>query len=262
MGKTLLRSMVVVGLVVFIWELSCRILSLPAWLLPAPSSVVAALQKDFLALAQSFFFTLKLTIGAFLLAIVTGFLIGLLAHLSRFFKESFFPFTILLQTTPVVSVAPLLIIWFRNNAFLALLTCAWLVCVYPMISSTYAGLGKADANLQRLFTLYQSSVWHRVWHLDLPSALPFIMNGVRMTGGLALVGAVGAEFVAGTGGQELGLAYRLLMAAYNQETARLFAALSVVSAFGIFIHYSLSVAEDFLLRKLRVNGSFVLNNMK
>jgi NitT/TauT family transport system permease protein len=247
-----MRSFVVVIVVLVVWEVACRLFDIPSWLLPKPSAVAAALDKDVPALLRSFLFTAKLTVCAFFLAVVTGFVVGVLSHISKGFREGIFPFSILLQTTPVVSVAPLLIIWFRNNAFLALLACSWLVCAYPMISSTFSGLGQADANLQRLFRLYKASVWHRLWHLELPSALPQIINGVRITGGLALVGAVGAEFVAGTGGQELGLAYRLLMAAYNQETARLFAALTVVSAFGIVIHVLLSALEKALLRKLRV----------
>ena len=250
-----MRSVFLVFGIIAIWELACRLFSLPSWLLPTPSAVALALLKDFGPLMHSFLFTFKLTLGAFALALVSGFVIGLLAHLSRGFRQSVFPFTILLQTTPVVSIAPLLIIWFRNNAFMALLTCAWLVCVYPMISSTLAGLSKSDTNLQRIFTLYKASVWQRLWHLELPSALPYILNGLRISGGLALVGAVGAEFVAGTGGQELGLAYRLLMAAYNQETARLFAALVVVSCFGLLIHVLLSWLERRVLGRLRLKDS-------
>lgn len=250
-----MRSLGVILLFILLWEIACWLLDIPKWLLPAPTSIALALSKDAGVLFQSFLFTFKLTLGAFILAVISGFAIGLLAHVSRGFRQTIFPFTILLQTTPVVSVAPLLIIWFRNNAFLALLACSWLVCVYPMISSTVSGLAKADANLQRLFQLYKASVRHRLFHLELPSALPYIANGLRITGGLALVGAIGAEFVAGTGGQELGLAYRLLMAAYNQETARLFAVLAVVSAFGIVIHFVLSAFENFVLEKLRISRS-------
>lgn len=248
-----MRSLAVVIFALLLWEAVCRLFAVPAWLLPMPTAVVQALAHDPEGLWRSFIFTAKLTLGAFVLAVISGFLIGTLAHISRGFKEGIFPFTILLQTTPVVSVAPLLILWFRNNAFLALLACAWLVCVYPMISSTYSGLGQSDANLRRLFQLYKAPAYKRFWHMELPSALPSILNGLRITGGLALVGSVGAEFVAGTGGQELGLAYRLLMAAYNQETARLFAALSIVSAFGIVIHVGLSILEGVVLRRLRVS---------
>jgi len=247
-----MRSLLVVLTFLVLWQVACSVFSIPAWFLPAPSAVLQALAQDFGLLASSFLFTAKVTLGAFFLAVLFGFFIGLFSYLSRFVKDGVLPFTILLQTTPVVSIAPLLIVWFRNNAFAALLVCAWLVCVYPMISSTYAGLGKADNNLKRLFRLYRISPWQSLWHLELPSALPFILNGMRISGGLALVGAVGAEFVAGTGGRELGLAYRLLMAAYNQETPRLFAALCVVSVFGIMIHQLLAVLESYVLRRLRV----------
>lgn len=248
-----MRSVLLIMLIIVAWELICHVFAIPAWLLPAPRAVLASLVKDAPALLNSLWFTAKLSFAAFFMAVVSGFVVGLLAHVSKGVREGIYPLTILLQTTPVVSVAPLFIIWFRNNAFLALLACSWLVCVYPMISSTLAGLNKADANLRKLFRLYRSSLFMQLFHLELPAALPYIMNGVRITGGLSLVGAIGAEFVAGTGGQELGLAYRLLMAAYNQETSRLFAALCVVSVFGLLIHMVLSLLEKAVLKKLRLD---------
>lgn len=249
-----MRSVLSFLIFVLVWQCVCSLFSVPAWFLPAPSAVAVALWNDSTVLFQSLVFTAKVTSLAFLLACLFGVVVGFFSYISRNVREGLLPFTILLQTTPVVSIAPLLIVWFRNNAFAALVTCAWLVCVYPMISATVAGFTATDANLRRLFQLYRISPWKSLLHLELPSALPFILNGVRVAGGLALVGAIGAEFVAGTGGQELGLAYRLLMAAYNQETARLFAALSVVSLYGITIHFSLAWIEKWAARKWRLQG--------
>ncbi len=248
-----MRSLLtLLGVLVF-WQLCCQIFLIPSWLLPTPTSVVEALFVDLQALLKSLYFTAKVTAAAFLLALLTGLLVGFLAHVSRGVRDGIFPFTILLQTTPVVSVAPLFIVWFRNNAFAALVACAWLVCVYPLISAAYAGFKSVDPNLQRLFRLHGISPWKSFLHFEVPSALPMILNGVRIAGGLALVGAIGAEFVAGTGGHELGLAYRLLMAAYNQETAKLFAALFVVSGFGVCLHFLLSQLERMTATRLRLN---------
>lgn len=246
-----MRSTLVVVIVLLAWQFLCQAFTVPPWLLPAPTRVVAALFSDAPVLLKSLYFTAKVTAVAFFIAILTGLVVGFLSHVSRGVREGIFPFTILLQTTPVVSVAPLLIVWFRNNAFAALVVCAWLVCVYPMISASYSGFRNTDPNLKRMFRFYGISPWKSVWHLEVPSALPMILNGIRISGGLALVGAIGAEFVAGTGGHELGLAYRLLMAAYNQETSKLFAALFVVSGFGILIHLLLAKCEKFALQKLR-----------
>ncbi|MBM3382756.1 MAG: ABC transporter permease [Betaproteobacteria bacterium] len=249
-----MRSLLTVLFVVVLWQVGCQLFSIPAWLLPTPTSVMQVLFSDAGTLFKSFFFTAKVTAASFILALVTGLAVGFLSHVSRGVREGIFPFTILLQTTPVVSVAPLLIVWFRNNAFAALVACAWLVCVYPLISAAYAGFRSTDPNLQRLFRLHGISPWKSFLHFEVPSALPMILNGVRISGGLALVGAIGAEFVAGTGGHELGLAYRLLMAAYNQETAKLFAALFVVSGFGVLIHFLFSALELWVARKLRLGA--------
>ncbi len=247
-----MKSASVLIAVLLLWELVCRALAIPAWLLPQPSHIFAALVADLPFLSQSLYFTAKVTLSAFALALIIGLVLGFLCHLSKTFSEGLFPFTILLQTTPVVSVAPLLLVWFKNDAFAALVVCAWLVCIYPMISAAYSGFSRTDPNLKRLFQLYRIPPWKSFWHLELPSALPLILNGIRISGGLALVGAIGAEFVVGSGGQELGLAYKLLMAAYNQETAKLFAALFVVSGFGLLVHFFLALCERFFLSRLRV----------
>ena len=247
-----MRSVSILAVVFVIWELICRLLEIPAWLLPQPTQIFSALVADISFLVQSLYFTAKVTLSAFSLALLFGLIIGFLCHISKVFSGGIFPFTILLQTTPVVSVAPLLLVWFKNDAFAALVVCAWLVCIYPMISAAYSGFSKIDPNLKRLFQLYRIPPWKSFWHLELPSALPLILNGIRISGGLALVGAIGAEFVVGSGGQELGLAYKLLMAAYNQETAKLFAALFVVSGFGLLVHFVLAQCERLFLSRLRV----------
>jgi NitT/TauT family transport system permease protein len=161
---------------------------------------------------------------------------------------SFFPYAVILQVTPIVSIAPLIIIWV-NDTFASLLICAWIVAFFPIVANTTLGLNSADRNLAALFQLYGASRWQALRFLRLPSALPLFLAGVRISGGLALIGAVVAEFVAGTGGSATGLASRILEAGYRLEIPRLFAALFLLSLTGILIFAALSWLSNALLKR-------------
>jgi len=151
--------------------------------------------------------------------------------------------------TPIVAIAPLIIIWLRDNTFLALLLCAWIVAFFPIVSNTTLGLNSADRNLVELFRLYGASGWQTLWRLRLPSALPYFLAGLRISGGLALIGAIVAEFVAGTGGAETGLASRIFEAGYRLQIPRMFAALVLLSVTGVAIYGALSLLSWLLLRR-------------
>jgi NitT/TauT family transport system permease protein len=155
---------------------------------------------------------------------------------------------VILQVTPIVAIAPLIIIWVREP-FLALLVCAWIVAFFPIVSNTTVGLNSADRNLLDLFRLYGASPGQTLLHLRLPTALPYFLAGLRISGGLALIGAVVAEFVAGTGGAETGLAFRILEAGYRLAIPRLFAALFLLSLTGIVIYLLLDLLSRQLLRR-------------
>jgi NitT/TauT family transport system permease protein len=170
-----------------------------------------------------------------------------LFSLSRLLEISLFPYAVILQVTPIVAIAPLIVIWVQQP-FLALLICAWIVAFFPIVSNTTVGLNSADRNLIALFRLYGASPAQTLRYLKLPTALPYFLAGLRISGGLALIGAVVAEFVAGTGGTGTGLAFRILEAGYRLEIPRLFAALFLLSATGIAIYLVIDLLSRLLLR--------------
>jgi NitT/TauT family transport system permease protein len=207
----------------------------PHYIIPAPSLVAQTLVKDWVSLYPSLLFTLKITFLALFLAIVGGVALALLFSLSKWVEWSLVPFAIILQVTPVIAIAPLILIYV-NSTTAALLIVAWIVAFFPILSNTLIGLRSADRNLKDLFTLYKASTWQTLRHLLIPSALPYFIAGLKIAGGLALIGAVVAEFVAGAAGKETGLASRILEASFRTEIPRMFAALVLVSLTGILIY--------------------------
>lgn len=216
------------------WEYWVRANDIPHYLIPAPSRIWATLMTDGPSLMVSAWFTVKLTFFALLLAIIGGVGLGALFALSRPVEMSLFPFAVILQVTPIVAIAPLILIYV-NSTFAALLICAWIVAFFPILSGTVIGLRSADHNLRDLFTLYRASPWQRLRFLLAPSALPYFMASLKVAGGLALIGAVVAEFVAGTTGTNTGLASRIIESSFRNEIPRMFAALVLVSLLGVVI---------------------------
>jgi NitT/TauT family transport system permease protein len=230
-----------------LWEGFVRFEEVPVYILPPPSAIAASLWTDGPSLLGSLLVTLRVTLAALAAAAFFGGALALLFSLSRIVELSFFPYAVILQVTPIVAIAPLIIIWV-HTPFLALLVCAWIVAFFPIVSNTTLGLNSADRNLLALFRLYGASRWQVLWLLRLPTALPFFLAGLRISGGLALIGAVVAEFVAGTGGSETGLAFRILEAGYRLAIPRLFAALVLLSLSGIVIYLILDAISRRLLR--------------
>lgn len=230
-----------------LWELVVRAKGIPVYILPGPLAVAQALWTDGPSLLGSLLVTLRVTLAALAAAAVLGGAIALLFSLSRVLALSLFPYAVILQVTPVVAIAPLIIIWVRQP-FLALLVCAWIVAFFPIVANTTVGLNSADRNLLALFRLYGASRAQTLRYLKLPTALPYFLAGLRISGGLALIGAVVAEFVAGTGGSETGLAFRILEAGYRLAIPRLFAALFLLSATGIIIYLVLDGLSRLVLR--------------
>ena len=231
-----------------LWEAVVRLQGIPPYILPAPSAIALSLWVDGPSLLGSLLVTLRITLAALAAAALVGGAIALLFSRSRILELSLFPYAVILQVTPIVAIAPLIIIWVRQP-FLALLVCAWIVAFFPIVSNTTVGLNSADRNLLALFRLYRASPGQTLLHLRLPTALPYFLAGLRISGGLALIGAVVAEFVAGTGGAETGLAFRILEAGYRLAIPRLFAALFLLSLTGIAIYLVLDLVSRRLLRR-------------
>jgi NitT/TauT family transport system permease protein len=230
-----------------LWEVVVRINGIPLYILPGPLAIAESLWTDGPSLLGSLLVTLRVTLAALAAAAILGGIIAVLFSLSRIIELSLFPYAVILQVTPIVAIAPLIIIWVREP-FLALLVCAWIVAFFPIVANTTVGLNSADRNLLALFRLYDASPVQVLRYLKLPTALPFFLTGLRISGGLALIGAVVAEFVAGTGGAETGLAFRILEAGYRLAIPRLFAALFLLSLTGIVIYLVLDGLSRVLLR--------------
>ena len=240
---------VVIGVIVLVvWEALVRVNQVPVYILPGPLLIITTLFKDWGTLYPSLLVTLAITGAALLVATVAGVLIAILFTQSRWVERSFFPYAVILQVTPIVAIAPLIIIWVKNIP-VALLICAWIVAFFPIVSNTTLGLNSADHNLLNLFQLYGASRRQVFWHLRLPSAMPYFLGGLRISGGLALIGAVVAEFVAGTGGTQSGLAYRVLESGYTMQIPRMFAALFMITCTGIVIFLAMNALSHLVLRK-------------
>jgi NitT/TauT family transport system permease protein len=240
----LLLGMVLLGL----WQMAVEIEDVPPYILPGPVAIAQALWSDGPSLLGSLLVTLRVTLAALAAAAMLGGALALLFSLSRLIEVSLLPYAVILQVTPIVAIAPLIIIWVQQP-FLALLVCAWIVAFFPIVSNTTLGLNSADRNLLALFRLYGASSAQTLRYLRLPTALPYFLAGLRISGGLALIGAVVAEFVAGTGGAESGLAFRILEAGYRLAIPRLFAALFLLSATGIAIYAIIDAGSRLVLRR-------------
>ena len=223
---------VVAVIVLAAWQVIVTVNDVPAYLVPSPLVVAKTLYSDRVLLARSLGVTLDIALTALALATLAGIAAALLFVQSRWLEASLFPYAILLQVTPIVSIAPLIIIWVHDTRA-ALVLCAAVVAIFPIISNTTLGLRSVDRGLLDLFRLARATRWQTLWRLRVPSALPYFFGGLRIASGLALIGAVVAEFVAGTGGRGAGLAYQILLAGIQLNIPRLFAALVLIALAGI-----------------------------
>jgi NitT/TauT family transport system permease protein len=214
------------------WQGLVELHELPPYLVPSPLVVAQTLFAERALLADSLAVTLGIALAALAIAVVLGVLAALLFVQSRWIEMSLFPYAVLLQVTPIVAIAPLIIIWVRDTR-VALVLCAVVVAIFPIISNTTLGLRSADPGLLALFRLYGASRWQILLRLRVPGALPYFFGGLRIASGLSLIGAVVAEFVAGTGGQGAGLAYQILLAGIQLNIPRLFAALALITLAGV-----------------------------
>ena len=244
----ILLPIVIGGLALAMWEAVVRANQIPPYILPAPSLVAVTLVKDWGTLYPSLLVTLRIMGLALAAAVIGGVALAILFTQSRIIELSLFPYAVILQVTPVVAISPLILIYV-DNIYVALIICAWIVAFFPVLSNTTLGLNSADHNLLDLFQLHGASRWQILFRLRLPSALPYFFGGLRIAGGLSLIGAVVAEFAAGTAGSGSGLAYRILEAGYRLNIPRLFAALILISLAGIAVHGATTLISHLALRR-------------
>ncbi|MEM8731114.1 MAG: ABC transporter permease [Pseudomonadota bacterium] len=232
---------------IWLWDRVVVLNEVPHYILPHPALVAETLWTDWGTLSISLLITLKVAAAALLAAVVGGVGLAVLFTQSRLLEMAFYPYAVILQVTPVISIAPLILIYMDTVP--AVILCAWIVAFFPILSNTTLGLSSTDHNLDDLFTIYGSSRWQRLRYLQLPTALPYFLGGLRIAGGLSLIGAVVAEFAAGTGGLGSGLAFRILEAGYRLNIPRMFAALFLIAATGVAIYSLTSLISHLLLRK-------------
>jgi len=235
-------------LAIWLWDRICVWNEIPKYILPRPGVVLQTLHDDAGLLFSSLLVTLRITFFSLLLAVVGGVGLAVLFAQSKWVEMSFFPFAIVLQVTPIVAIFPLINIYVDNQT-VKLLLCAWIVAFFPILSNTTLGLNSVDRNLRDLFKLNGATRWQQLRYLRLPAAMPYFLGGLKIAGGLSLIGAVVAEFVAGAQGQSSGLASRIIEAGYRLNAPRLFAALILISLTGILIFLVLSLVSHLILRR-------------
>ena len=246
-GKWVLPLAIMV-LAIVLWDRICVWNGIPQYILPRPGVVLQTLHNDADLLFSSLLVTLRITFLSLLLAVIGGVGLAVLFAQSKWVEMSFFPFAIVLQVTPIVAIFPLINIYV-NNQTVKLLLCAWIVAFFPILSNTTLGLNSVDRNLRDLFKLNGATRWQQLRYLRLPAAMPYFLAGLKIAGGLSLIGAVVAEFVAGAQGQSSGLASRIIEAGYRLNAPRLFAALILISLTGILIFLVLSLVSHLILRR-------------
>ena len=237
----------VLALIIACWHAVVQIFAIPPFVLPGPGLVLATLIADGPLLWQSLLVTLTLTFQGFFLAAVGGIALAIIFNQWRLAEYSFYPYAVILQVTPIVAIAPLLLIYLPQP--LAVLACAWIVAFFPVLANTTLGLSSVDHNLVALFELYKASRWQTLWNLKLPAALPQMLAGLRIAGGLSLIGAVVAEIAAGSAGAGSGLAYRIAESGYRLNIPRMFAALLLLAVAGVVIFFALSAISHLALRR-------------
>lgn len=243
----LLMPVIVLAAGLALWEFVVRANGIQPFVLPAPSLVWRTMVADWAVLSESLGVTLLTTLEGFVAAAVGGIALALLFNQSKWLEYSLFPYAVILQVTPVIAIAPLLLIYLPQQT--AVIVCAWIVAFFPVLSNTTLGLNSVDRNLAGLFQLYGASKWQALCYLKLPAALPFILGGLRIAGGLSLIGAVVAEIAAGTAGAGSGLAYRIAESGYRLNIPRMFAALLLLSVAGIVIYGMLALVSHLVLRR-------------
>jgi NitT/TauT family transport system permease protein len=242
-----LLPLAVLAVVIMAWDDVVRLKNIPPYVLPGPGLVLATLWSDRTLLLDSLLVTLVTTLEGFALALLGGVGLAVLFNQSRLIEYSLYPYAVILQVTPIVAIAPLLLIYLPQPA--AVLACAWIVAFFPVLANTTLGLRSVDRNLLDLFALYGASRWQVLRRLKLPAATPFMLGGMKIAGGLSLIGAVVAEIAAGSAGAGSGLAYRIAESGYRLNIPRMFAALLLLSATGVVIFFALSLLSHLLLRR-------------
>ena len=242
-------------LLICAWELTVSFQNIPKYILPAPTDILDSLLINYSDLLRSTFITFRITLFAFIIASFLAIFIAILFSQSKIIELSLYPIAVIFQVTPVVAIAPLILIWVGlDNAEFAILILAVIVAFFPVLANTNLGIRSVEKNLSELFSLYEANRLQRLFKLQLPYALPFILTGMKTSIGLALIGSVVAEFVAGSG-TSTGLAWRIIEAGNRLDVPKLFAALILLVILGIILFLIMSLLEKILLKRWDLDKS-------
>ncbi|WP_046176459.1 ABC transporter permease [Domibacillus indicus] len=238
----------IVAFILFIsmWQLIPLALGLPHYILPKPTDVLEATVSDWALLGEAIRITIFESVIGFLLSAVIGIGVSVLLASSKILERSIYPYAIILQTIPVVAVAPIVVIWF-GAGFNSIVVISFLIGFFPVISNTLMGLNSVDKNMDELFTLYNASKWQRMWKLRIPAAMPYIMAGLKISCTLSIVGAIVGEYVAGIGGGNGGLGYAITVAAIQVKTSFLFSCGIAAAILGISFYLLVSLFSKMML---------------
>lgn len=242
-------------LLLCVWEITVNSQNIPKYILPAPTDIFASLLLNYSDLLRSTFITFRITFFAFMIASLLAIFIAILFSQSKIIELSLYPIAVIFQVTPVVAIAPLILIWVGlDNAEYAILILAVIVAFFPVLANANLGIRSVEKNLSELFSLYEANRLQRLFKLQLPYALPFILTGMKTSIGLALIGSVVAEFVAGSG-TSTGLAWRIIEAGNRLDVPKLFAALILLVLLGIILFLIMSLLEKILLKRWDIDKS-------
>lgn len=237
-----------VAFILFIggWELFCRLSGLKPYLLPKPSDIVMAASENASNLWVSVYTTITEAVLGFLLSIVLGVGFAILLASSKLIERSIYPYAIIMQTIPIVAIAPIIVIWF-GAGMNAIIIIAFLIGFFPMLSNTLIGLNSTDHNMKNLFYLYNASPLQSMFRLRIPAALPYIVAGLKISCTLAVIGAIVGEYIAGIGGGKGGLGYAITVASSRLQTAYLFACGLSASLLGILFFLLVNAFAKWML---------------
>lgn len=246
-ANSLTPALILFAALIVAWEIAVRALGIAPQVLPTPSLVAQTLASDAALLFGSLLVTLKITFVALAIAVIAGVTLAVLFSAWGFVERALFPLAVVLQVTPIIAIAPLLLIYLEPRD--AVIACAALVAFFPILSNTALGLASADRQLRDLFALYDASWLKTLVYLRLPASLPFFLGGLRIAGGLALIGAVVGEIAAGSAGAGSGLAWRIVEAGHRVNIPRMYAALVLIALVGVAIFALLSWLQRMALTR-------------
>ncbi|MDT2046973.1 ABC transporter permease [Priestia flexa] len=244
--NTYLPPVIVFMLFMLFWQFGTQLLQIPPYLLPKPMDIVEAAVMNWSNLSSAVIRTITESMLGFMFSVIGGVIGALLMSSSKLLERSLYPYAILLQTIPIVAIAPIIVIWF-GSGMNAIVIIAFTIGFFPMLSNTLIGLNATDRGMINLLKLYQASPWQIMWKVRIPAALPYIMAGLKISCTLAVVGAIVGEYIAGIGGGDGGLGYAITVASSRMETAYLFACGISASILGVGFFLLVNLFSKLLL---------------